>query len=80
MPDDAFVQLKSALFQAVAGTRVAAVQNRHVVLFRERVDGVEQAREIFFRINVFFAMGAEEHVATFFQAETRVNVACFDVG
>ena len=79
MSDNAFVQLESALFQAVAGTRVAAVKNRHVVFFRQRVNRIEQAREIFFRIDVFFAVGAEEHVAPFFQAEAGVNVACFNV-
>lgn len=63
------VELKAGGLQALAGARVAGVQDRHVVLLRERVDGGEQAREVGLGVDVLLAVGGEQHVALGLQAE-----------
>ena len=63
------VELKAGGLQALAGARVAGVQDRHVVLLRERVDGGEQAREVGLGVDVLLAVGGEQHVALGLQTE-----------
>ena len=40
-----------------------------------RVDGVEQAQEVLLRVDVLLAVGAQQDVSTFLEAEARVDVA-----
>ena len=53
------VELEASGLQALAGARVAGVQDRHVVLLSQRVDGGEQAREVRLGIDVFLAVSGE---------------------
>ena len=53
------VELEARGLQALAGARVAGVQDRHVVLLSQRVDGGEQAREVRLGVDVFLAVGGE---------------------
>ena len=76
----ALVELEARGGKAVTAARVAAVQNRHVVLFGHFVDGSKEAREVLFGVNVFFAVGAEQNVLALFEAEALVNVARLDCG
>ena len=73
------VQLEARGLQALAGARVAGVQDRHVVLLRERVDGGEQAREVGLGVDVLLAMGGEQHVALGLQAELGEDVGRLDL-
>ena len=57
------VQLEAGGLQALAGARVAGVQDRHVVLLGQRVDGCEQAREVGLGVDVLLAVGGQQHVA-----------------
>ena len=63
------VQLEARGLQALAGARVAGVQDRHVVLLRERVDRGEQAREVRLGVDVLLAVGGQQHVALRLKAE-----------
>ena len=76
--DNALVKLESAGGKAVAAARVAAVEYRHVVLFGHLVDGGEEAREVLLGVDIFFAVGAEQNVLAFFEAEAFVDVAGLD--
>ena len=58
------VQLEAGGLQALAGARVAGVQDRHVVFLRERVDGGEQAREVRLGVDVLLAVGVSATVKT----------------
>ena len=78
--DHARVELKTALFEAFAAAGVAAVEDRHIVLPRYGVDGVEQAQEVAFRVDVLLAVCAQQDVFAFFEAEAGVDVAGLDVG
>ena len=74
----ALVELEAACGKAVTAARVAAVQNRHVVLFGHLVDGGKETVEVLFGVDVFFAMGTQQDVLALGEAETRVDVACLD--
>ena len=64
----ALVELEAACGKAVAAARVAAVQNRHVVLFGHLVDGGEEAREVLLGVDILFAVGAKQNVLAFGEA------------
>ncbi len=74
----ALVELEATCGKAVTAARVAAVQNRHVVLFGHLVDGGKETVEVLLGVDVFFAMGAEQDVLALGEAKTRVDVACLD--
>ena len=73
------VQLEAGCLQALAGARVAGVQDRHVVFLRECVDGGEQAREVRLRVDVLLAVGGQQHVALGLQTELGEDVGGLDL-
>ena len=73
------VQLEAGGLQALAGARVAGVQDRHVVSLRERVDGGEQAREVGLGVDVLLAVRREQHVLLRLQAELGEDIGCLDL-
>ena len=73
------VQLEAGGLQALAGARVAGVQDRHVVFLRERVDRGEQAREVRLGVDVLLAVGREEHVTLGLQAELGEDIRGLDL-
>ena len=73
------VQLEAGGLQALAGARVAGVQDRHVVLLGQRVDRGEQAREVRLGVDVLLAVGGEQHVALRLKAELGQDVRGLDL-
>lgn len=73
------VQLEARGLQALAGARVAGVQNRHVVFLGQGVDRGEQAREVRLGVDVLLAVGGEQHVALGLQAELGQDIGCLDL-
>lgn len=73
------VQLEAGGLQALAGARVAGVQDRHVVLLGQRVDRGEQAREVRLGVDVLLAVGGQQHVALWLKAELREDVGGLDL-
>ena len=73
------VQLEARGLQALAGARVAGVQDRHVVLLRERVDGGEQAREVGLGVDVLLAVGGQQHVVLGLEAEFGEDIGGLDL-
>ena len=73
------VQLEAGGLQALAGARVAGVQDRHVVLLGQRVDGGEQAREVGLGVDVLLAVGGQQHVLLRLQAEHGEDVTRLDL-
>ena len=73
------VELEARGLQALAGARVAGVQDRHVVFLRERVDGGEQAREVRLGVDVLLAVGGQKHVTLGLQAELGEDIGCLDL-
>ena len=76
---NARVQLEARGLQALAGARVAGVQDGHVVSLGQRVDGGEQAREVGLGVDVLLAVGGEQHVALGLQAELGEDVRGLDL-
>ena len=73
------VQLEAGGLQALAGARVAGVQDRHVVFLGQRVDGCEQAREVGLGVDVLLAVGGQQHVLLRLQAELGQNITRLDL-
>ena len=73
------VQLEAGGLQALAGARVAGVQDRHVVFLRQRVDGGEQAREVRLGVDVLLAVRREQHVLLRLQAELGEDIRGLDL-
>gem|GEM_PF-5937791 len=73
------VELEAGGLQALAGARVAGVQDRHVVLLGQRVDRGEQAREVCLGVDVLLAVCREEHVALGLQPELGKDVRRLDL-
>ncbi len=59
---------------------MTTVEDGHVVLLRHLVDSSEEGEEVFLRVNVFLAVGGQENVLAFFQAEALMNIAGLDIG
>ena len=73
------VELEAGGLQALAGARVAGVQDRHVVLLCQRVDRGEQAREVGLGVDVLLAVGGQQHVALGLKSELCEDVARLDL-
>lgn len=73
------VELEAGGLQALAGARVAGVQDRHVVLLGQGVDGGEQAREVGLGVDVLLAVGGQQHVAPGLKAELGEDVRGLDL-
>ena len=76
--DHAGIELELALFQALAGARMAGVQDRHVILLGQAVDRREEAGKVLFRVDILFAVGREQDVFSLLQAEPCVDVGRLD--
>lgn len=73
------VELEARRLEALAGARVAGVQDRHVVLLGQRVDRGEQAREVGLGVDVLLAVGGQQHVALRLQAELGEDIGGLDL-
>ncbi len=49
--------MKASGLKPVTRARVAAVENRHIVLLRHTVNGREEGQEVLLRIDVLFPVG-----------------------
>ncbi len=76
--NDPAVKLEAGGCQAVAAARMAAVEDRHVVLLGHAVDGSEKAQEVLLCVDILLAVGAQEDVFAFFKAKPLVDVAGLD--
>ena len=80
MLDHPLVQGEAGLLQALLAPRVAAVQHRHVVLFRHLVDGRKEAYEVLLRVDILLPVGGKQNVLALFQPQAGVDIAGLDFG
>lgn len=59
---------------------MTTVEDGHVVLLRHLVDSSEEGEEVLHRVDIFLAMGGQENVLAFLQAEALVDIAGLDLG
>ncbi len=69
--DDAPIELEAAGLQALAAARVAAVEDGHIVLLGHLVDGVEEAEEVLFRVDILLAVSTQKDILPLLQPEPR---------
>ena len=72
--DDALVELESAGFEALAGARMATVEDGHVVLLGHLVDGIEERQEVLLGVNVLLAVGGQQDIFPLFKSEALVDI------
>ena len=68
MLDDALVELEAAGCKAVARTRMAAVEDRHIVFLCHFVDGIEEREEVLLCVDILFSVGREQDIFALLQA------------
>ena len=74
----ALVELEAACSQTVSAARVAAVKNRHIILFGHLVDSSKEAREVLLGVDILFAVGAQQNILALFKTQALVNVTGLD--
>lgn len=65
MLNDAWVQLEARSGETVTAARMATIEDRHIILLSHSVDGVEEAEEVLFGVDVFLAVCAKQDVLSF---------------
>lgn len=73
------IQLKARSLQAFAGTRMARIKDGHIILLCQLVNRIEQAQEVFLRIDILLTMGAQKNVLPFLQSQPCMNVASLNI-
>ena len=74
------IKLEPCSLKAVTAPGMAAVENRHVILFGHCVDRIEKAEEILLRVDVLFAVSAQQDVVPLLESESLVYIGCLDLG
>lgn len=74
------IKLEPCSLKAVTTPGMAAVENRHVILFGHCVDRIEKAEEILLRVDVLFAVSAQQDVVPLLESESLVYIGCLDLG
>ena len=75
---DTRIQLEAALFQTVLASGMAGVQDGHIVLFCQSVNGGEQAQEVLFRVDVLLTVGRQQNVLVLFQPQALRYIMFLD--
>ena len=75
--DDPRVEPEPACLKTVAAAGMAAVQHRHVVFLRHRIDCIEKAKEVLLRVYVLLPVGTQQNIFSFFETETSMYVRSF---
>ena len=75
--DDPRVETEPARLKTVAAAWMAAVQHRHVVFLRHRINCIEKAQEVLLRVYVLLPVGTQQNIFSFFETETSVYVRGF---
>ena len=80
MLNHARIELKAGGLQPLPGARMAAVENRHIILHRHLVDGIEETQEVLLRVDVLLAVRTQENVFALLETEAGVDIGSLDLG
>ena len=58
---------------------MAGIEHRHIVGFRQPVDGREQGSEVLFGIYIFFPVGGKQNITALCKPQPGVDIAAFDL-
>ena len=78
--NNSFVKLESACLQSLAASRMAGIEDRHIVFLRHFVNRREKACEILFRVDIFLAMSGKKNILSLFKSEAGMDIACLNFG
>ena len=80
MLNHAPIKSESALFEALAASRMAGIEDGQIVFFRHLVDRGKQTDKVLFGVDVLFAMRGKQDVFSLFQPKPPMDVARLDLG
>ena len=76
---DSGVQPEAALLQPVTASGVAGIEDGHIVLLCQGIDGGEEAQEVLFGVDVFLPVGRQENIPILFQAQSLQHITLTDL-
>lgn len=79
MLDNTLIQPEAGLLKALLAAGMAGVQDGHIILFHHPVDCGEQAGEVFFCVNILFAMRGEQDIPALFKPQPLMDIAGLDL-
>ena len=59
---------------------MTAVENWHVVFLGQFVDGIEEAPEVLFRVDVLLAVGGQKNIHSLLKSQSFMNIRGLDLG
>ena len=80
MLNHAPIKSESALFEALAASRMAGIEDGQIVFSRHPVDRGKQTDKVLFGVNVLLAVCGKQDVFSFFQPQPPMDVARLDLG
>ena len=75
---DTRVEFEATLFQTVLAAGMAGVENGHIILLCQRIDGSEQTQEVLFRVDVLLTVGRQQNVLALLETQTLVDIGRLD--
>ena len=79
MTDHPLVKYKATLFDEFLGSRMARIENRHIVFFCHFINRIHQIEEILLRIDILLTMGGQKNIFSFFQFKLFQNITHLDL-
>ena len=76
---DSGVQPEAALLKPVTASGVAGIEDGHIVLLCQGIDGGEEAQEVLFGVDVFLPVGRQENIPVLFQAQPFQHITLADL-
>ena len=74
------IKFETRSLKAMTAARVATVENRHVILLGHCVYCIEQAEEVFLRVDVLFTMGTQQNIVSLLESESLVYIGRLNLG
>ncbi len=78
--DDARVKLEAGSLETLARTRVARVQDRHIILLRHFIDGRKQRKEVLLGVDVLLPVRAQKNILALLKPQPGMNVTSLNLG
>ena len=73
------IQLKAGLFQPLLASGMAGIEDGHIVLLRQGVDGGEEADEVLLRVDVLLPVGGEQDVFVGLQTQAIQHITVLNL-
>ena len=69
------IKLEARSLQTLTTTRMATIQNWHIVLLCHLINSCEQTHKVLLCIDILLTMGTQQDIFALFQSKLRMNIA-----